>query len=123
MEHFSYDIDFLDDSLHITDVKFQPTTDEMMLETSIDDTISKELKHWKTLATERMQLLKELCNKHRSVPELTHATPLQQYFTSICATVESFPEKDQIQMKIAINKIIFERELQLVSQSSDNTTA
>lgn len=38
---------------------------------------------------------------------------LQRYFSTICSTVAEFPIKDQIEMKIMINRIVYERELQL----------
>lgn len=38
---------------------------------------------------------------------------LQRYFSTICSTVTEFPIKDQIEMKILINQIVYERELQL----------
>lgn len=40
---------------------------------------------------------------------------LQRYFSTICSTVGEFPIKDQIEMKILINQIVYDRELQLNS--------
>lgn len=50
-----------------------------------------------------------------SVTPRSSINSLQRYFSTICSTVAEFPIKDQIEMKIMINQIVYERELQLNS--------
>lgn len=48
-----------------------------------------------------------------SVTPRTTNNSLQRYFSTICGTVAEFPIKDQIEMKIMINEIVYQRELLL----------